>query len=184
MSTRKLHIGGQQQKGGWEIFDANSGSTVDHVGNANDLSQFDDNTFEVVYASHVLEHFDYSGPSAKTFLDGELVIVLSEWRRVLKPKGRLKVSVPDMDTLTKMYADRENYTKEDRFALMRMIFGGHIDRYDYHYVGLNEELIVDALQAAGYGRLWRVENFGLFDDTSNYCYKGVPISLNIEAEKP
>ena len=184
MSIRKLHIGGQQKKEGWEIFDANPGPIVDHVGNAKDLSQFDDNTFETVYASHVLEHFDYSGPNAETFFNSELVMVLKEWRRVLTPGGRLKVSVPDMDILTQMYSDRERFDKDDRYAFMRMIFGGHIDQYDYHYVGLNQELIVDALEAAQYGQIWRVEGFGLFDDTSNYHYKGTLISMNIEAEKP
>jgi len=184
MTQRKLHIGGQQKKLGWEILNANPGPDVDHLGDARDLTCFDKNTFDVIYASHVLEHFDYSSPDAKTFADGELVSVLSEWFRVLKPSGRLKISVPDLDIVARLFADKETYNKDDRFALMRIIFGGHIDQYDYHYTGLNQEIVLDALSLAGFGQVWKVENFNLFDDTSSYDFKGVPISLNVEAEKP
>ena len=70
---RKLHIGGQVKAAGWEILDANAGPIVDHVANAHDLSLFPDQTFERIYASHVVEHFDY---------DGDLVATLTEWHRV------------------------------------------------------------------------------------------------------
>jgi len=56
----------------------------------------------------------------------------------------VKGCVPDMDILTKMYSDRERFDKNDRFALMRMIFGGRFDRYDYHDVGLNHKSRVDS----------------------------------------
>ncbi len=84
-AIRRLHIGGWQKKVGWEIFDARATEVSDHVGNANDLSRFDDNTFIELYASHVLEHFDFRS---------EVAQVLCEWRRVLVPGGRLYVSVP------------------------------------------------------------------------------------------
>ena len=72
--SRKLHIGGQVKVDGWEVFNAIDADYVDHVGNAKDLSRFADETFAEIYASHVLEHFDYKD---------ELVHVLKEWRRVL-----------------------------------------------------------------------------------------------------
>ena len=80
MTERRLHIGGKQKRDGWEILDVNPGPLVDHLGNAIDLSQFADGTFAEIYASHVLEHFDYKEA---------LVAALREWNRVLAPGGVL-----------------------------------------------------------------------------------------------
>jgi predicted SAM-dependent methyltransferase len=172
--NRKLHIGGQVKAAGWEILDANPGPIVDHVANARDLSVFPDRTFERIYASHVVEHFDYNG---------ELVATLTEWHRVLVPAGILYVSVPDLDTLSRLFLDRQSLSIEDRFLVMRMIFGGHIDKYDYHLVGLNEEFLGHFLRLAGFPHVDRVERFGMFNDTSNTQLRGVPISLNVIATK-
>ena len=66
---------------------------------------------------------------------------------------------------------------------MRMIFGGHVDEYDYHAVGLNQDFLASFLHSAGYVNIRRVQNFGLFQDTSSMVFKGVAISLNMMAEK-
>jgi predicted SAM-dependent methyltransferase len=123
---RKLHIGGQVRTPGWEVLDANPGPCVDHVANASDLRIFQDNSFEQIYASHVVEHFDYRD---------QLVETLKEWCRVLMPAGTVYVSVPDLDTLARLFVDRSLLSGQDRFLVMRMIFGGHIDKHDYHLVG-------------------------------------------------
>lgn len=54
---------------------------------------FADNTFDVVYHSHFLEHIDKD--SAPLFL--------GECRRVLKPNGILRVVVPDLQILVERY---------------------------------------------------------------------------------
>ena len=59
MNSRQLHIGGTTVKQGWEILNAIDNEGVDHVGNAMDLSRFESDTFDRIYGSHVLEHFDY-----------------------------------------------------------------------------------------------------------------------------
>lgn len=173
--ARKLHIGGQVAAPGWEVFDANAGPVVDHVGNAADLSRFPDNTFSAIYASHVVEHFDYMN---------HLLATLKEWHRTMTPGGVLYVSVPDLDVLASLFADRARFSKQDRFFIMRMIFGGHFDRYDYHIVGLNEEFLVDFLRGAGFTDLRKVEAFGLFADASGMQFKDVPISVNMTCCKP
>lgn len=172
---RKLHIGGQVRSEGWEVLNALPAPYVDHVCNANDLSQFANETFGEIYASHVVEHLDYTG---------ELVATLKEWHRVLTPGGRLYVSVPDLDTLAQLILAKDRLTVNERFFVMRMVFGGHIDRYDYHMVGLNEDFLTEFLTAAGFMNLRRVVEFGLFTDTSSMRFKDVPISLNMIAEKP
>ncbi|MFO1320562.1 MAG: methyltransferase domain-containing protein [Burkholderiales bacterium] len=172
---RRLHIGGAVRAAGWEVLNANAGPHVDHVCNANDLSRFPDDTFVEIYASHVVEHFDYTR---------ELQDTLTEWCRVLRPGGRVSISVPDMEILAEMFVLKEKYTPDDRFMIMRMLFGGHVDQYDYHVVGLNEEFLSMYLSASGFCNLKRVDFFGLFNDTSSLMFKGVPISLNMTAEKP
>jgi predicted SAM-dependent methyltransferase len=173
--SRNLHIGGQVRVEGWEILNINPGPSVDHVSDAGNLACFEDDTFAQVYASHVLEHFDYAG---------SLMAALKEWIRVMVPGGTLYVSVPDLDVLARLFLDRELLSYQDRFLVMRMIFGGHIDKSDYHLVGLNEEFLRDILRIAGFTGIRRIENFGIFDDTSTTMLKGVPISVNVVCEKP
>ncbi|QPN62257.1 methyltransferase regulatory domain-containing protein [Synechococcus sp. CBW1004] len=172
--TRRLHIGGTVAREGWEVLNAIPAEWVDHVGRAEDLSRFADGTFAEVYASHVLEHLGYQSA---------LPAALAEWQRVLAPDGRLMVSVPDLDTLCELYSSREALTSEQRFAVMRMMFGGQIDQYDFHCVGLNEELLTSYLSSAGFNEIRRVNDFGLFDDCSTLVFAGRPISLNLEARK-
>jgi SAM-dependent methyltransferase len=54
---------------------------------------FSDGTFDVVYHSHLLEHF--SKQSAPAFL--------RECHRVLKPGGTLRVAVPDLERIVREY---------------------------------------------------------------------------------
>jgi predicted SAM-dependent methyltransferase len=172
---RKLHIGGKVRAEGWEVLNALPGPYVDHVGNANDLVRFADGTFGEVYASHILEHLDYKD---------ELLVALKEWHRVLAPGGSIRISVPDMDMLCQMFLARDQLDVPERFFVMRMMFGGHVDRYDYHVVGLNYEFLEEFLELAGFGNVRRVERFGLFEDTSVLQFRGVAISLNVIADKP
>jgi len=170
---RRLHIGGKEARPGWEILDAIAAGHVDHVGNARDLSRFGDETFAQVYASHVLEHFDYKD---------EIAAVLKEWYRVLRPGGALCVSVPDMERLCHLYLT-PGLAPEMRFQLMRMVFGGHVDEYDYHLAGIDERYLHQQLQQAGFSSIRRVLGFNLFQDTSVMQVLGVPISLNVVATR-
>ena len=171
---RKLHIGGTEKADDWEILNATPGPNVAHVCNANDLSQFADNTFSEVYASHIVEHLDYMN---------ELEPTLKDWLRVIEPGGKIYISVPDLDVLAKLIISKNTLTMNDRFHVMRMLFGGHVDKYDYHVVGLNEEFLTAFLERAGYINITKVENFGILKDTSSMIFKNVAISLNLTAEK-
>ena len=142
--------------------------------NANNLSIFSDNTFSEIYASHVLEHFDYKG---------ELKSTLLEWNRVLVPEGKVYISVPDLDALAGLLLSKDDLTFEERFMVMRVIFGGHTNEYDYHFVGLNEEFLTDLLINTGFVNLKRVRFLDMFKDTSSNVFNEVPISLNMIAKK-
>jgi predicted SAM-dependent methyltransferase len=172
---RRLHIGGKQPRAGWEILNINPGPGVDHVGDALRLSAFADGTFSEVYGSHVLEHFDYK--------DG-LMQALGEWRRVLAPGGLLRLSVPDLDVLARLMLERHRLDINQRYHVMRMIFGGHVDAHDYHLVGLNEDFLAGFLKEAGFVQVQRVTRHGIFQDTSDMVFAGVGISLNMTARCP
>ena len=173
--ARKLHIGGKVTSPDWEIYNILDLEGVDHQGNAKDLSRFENDTFESLYASHVLEHFDYQE---------ELEETLAEWKRVLLPEGNLYVSVPDVDKLAELILDKQNLDFSERFFAMRMLFGGQTDQYDFHKVGLNEEFLTHFLIRTGFVDITRTDDFGFFKDTSTKVYKDTWISLNMIAKKP
>lgn len=84
-------------------------STAEGVIAANLLKgiPFEDNTFDAVYHSHVLEHFTRKG--------GEHFV--SECVRVLKPGGVLRISTPDLENITREYlANMEAAIEGDQAA--------------------------------------------------------------------
>lgn len=173
VSPRRLHIGGQVRKAGWEVLNSVPGPAVDHLGYAQDLSRFPDACFVEVYASHCLEHLDFIG---------EVATALREWRRVLAPGGHIYISVPDLTALAKLIL-HPDLTLDDRFTVMKMLYGAHVDNYDYHKVGFDSELLQHFLVEAGFVDIVRVDNFGLFDDYSTLVSGGIPISLNLIARR-
>jgi len=174
MALIKLHIGSRTHAAGWKTFDIEPGHEVDYVGNCKDLSQFSTSSVDAIYASHVLEHLDYQG---------ELLPALKEWFRVLKPGAPVMISVPDLETLCRLFLNPQ-LNAEQRFHIMRIMFGGQTDPHDYHYVGLNWEFLGSYLQAAGFTDIERMKDFGIFDDTSKLKVGNVLISLNVRATKP
>lgn len=171
---RRLHIGGKASHPDWEIFNILAAENVDHTGDAADLSRFPNNTFDALYASHVLEHFSI----------GAVQQVLEEWHRVLRPGGTLYLSVPNLETLAKMFLAKDKVSFQGRFFVVRMMFGGQMDEYDFHKAGFDAEIATNLLWLAGYSDLKQVADFGIFDDTSKMLFNGTPISLNLTARKP
>ena len=172
--TRRLHIGGEVRKDGWEVFNASAGPKVDHIGQASDLSRFEDGAFLQIYASHVLEHFGFRRGLREA---------LREWQRVLVPGGELWVSVPDLGVLAGLFV-RPDLTNADRFQVMRMIYGGQLDPHDFHKAGFDFDILKSFLEKTGFVQIERVSEFGLFDDSSSLRFAGVPISLNVIARRP
>ena len=102
---------------------------------------------------------------------------------MLVPGGRVLISVPDIDVLSTLIVDRAACSMEERFLLMRMMFGGHVDAFDHHQVGFNDEILAWFLGATGFSGMRRVERLGVFADTSETLFRGVPISINMIADK-
>ena len=168
----KLHIGGKELKEGWKILNIQKNDGVDFVGSISDLSQFEDESIEAIYASHVVEHIDQK--NIKQTLKGI--------NRVLKNGGKFYVSVPDLDILCRIFIEKTAPSKV-KFHVMRMMFGGQTDEFDYHYFGWNYEFLNSYLIEAGFKKNERVKTFDIFNDTSSFAPYGPLISLNVIAYK-
>lgn len=83
----KLNIGcGNDTKDGYTNIDKYN-KNADIIAPANDLP-YDDNSVDEIYSSHLIEHL----------LPGtEDITTLNEWRRVLKPGGRLIIRCPNFE---------------------------------------------------------------------------------------
>ncbi|HEX7012851.1 MAG TPA: class I SAM-dependent methyltransferase [Steroidobacteraceae bacterium] len=101
---RRLEIGpGRERIEGFETLNVVGGINVDYVWNAAARLPFRKNTFEIIYASHVLEHI----PWYKTER------VLADWVRTLVPGGRLELWVPDGLKICRAFVEAEtNGTRE------------------------------------------------------------------------
>lgn len=168
----KLHIGGKKQKEGWTIFNVQKMDYVDIVGDIRDLSQFQDESVEVVYASHVLEHV----------CQQEMKTTLHGIHRILKKDGLFYCSVPNMEILAKLLIS-EKLNPQQKWHVMRMIFGGQTDKNDFHYFGWTLDFAKAFFGGAGFRNIKVVKSFNIFDDTSDYKPYGVQISLNLIAKK-
>lgn len=150
---------------------------VHYIRDISDLSFFNDNSVDLIYASHCLEHFHYS----------EILSVLKEWQRVLKKGGILRISVPDLDLLLKIYYQNE----EDPDYIIPQLLGGQNNKFNFHYMVFNKTNLTNKLIEAGFSNVKRwTPNSSLmttFNDFSNYSKivkgKSFPVSLNVEAKK-
>lgn len=101
---RKLEIGpGAQRIEGFETLNVLPNSNVDYVWDAAKRLPFRDGTFEVVYASHILEHIPWYNTEQ----------VLAEWVRIVAPGGRLEIWVPDGLKICKAFVDAEERHSHD-----------------------------------------------------------------------
>ena len=168
----KLHIGGKEKKIGWHILNIQHAENVDFIGDISDLSQFKDETITDIYASHIFEHV----------LQENIESTLHGLYRILCQNGKFYISVPDMDILCKTFIDPKA-PPQVKFHVIKMIFGGQIDQFDFHYFGWNFMLLNQFLKKTGFKKTQRVKSFSLFNDTSDYAPYGAPISLNVIAYK-
>ena len=119
---------------------------------------YPDNSVEEIRCVHMLEHLSFR----------EVPVALEEWKRVLRPGGRLRIAVPDFAKISTVTATDPSW----RFYLM----GGQTDDDDYHKSAFDEPLLRQYLDNAGIVgvRRWESPNTDCAAD---------PISLNLEGFK-
>lgn len=175
----KLHLGcGAAHIDGYINIDIRYLPNVDKVDNIRFLRSYQENSIEVIYASHVLEHFsrwDYKS-------------VLQRWYALLKPNGILRLAVPDFEAICKYYRK----TKDLR-AISGMLYGGQDVEENYHNWVWDFETLKKDLEEIGLKDIkrynWRATEHRDIDDYSQSYLphldkeNGLLMSLNIEARK-
>jgi len=79
---------------GYKTLDIDKNYHPDFIGDARNLSQFEDNSIETILAVHILEHLGhwYEVPN-----------ILREWYRVLIPNGYAEIYTPDLNYIIDCY---------------------------------------------------------------------------------
>ncbi len=175
----KLHLGcGKKHIPGFVHVDIEDHPHIDFRMPVNQLTFAQDNSVELIYASHVLEHFGRH----------EVDQVLGEWFRVLRKEGILRIAVPDFGAVCQRYHETAELGE-----LIGLVCGGQRNEYDYHKMVFDEKLLGARLRDAGFVSVsrydWKNTEHAWMDDYSQAYLphmdkeNGRLMSLNIEAVK-
>ena len=140
---------------------------------------FEDNSIDEIYSSHVLEYFDKF----------ESLDVLSEWRRVLKKNGILRLAVPNFTSLVEVY----NLTNSIDNVIGPIIGRWEINKAEkiYHKQIFDFKSLKNQLEHVGYRDVdyweWKdfISNYPDYDDHSQAYFphmdkeNGIHVSLNV-----
>ncbi len=178
----RLHLGcGSRFIPGFLHIDARFHPHVDLVADVARLDMIPAATVDLIYASHVLEHFGR----------WEFRAVLSEWRRILKPGGVLRLAVPDFAACAKLYYEKG--LADGLNGLIGLVCGGQRDEHDYHRMIFDEPFLTHELVGLGFRQVrrwdWRDTGHADIDDYSQSYLphldkeRGTLMSLNLEARR-
>ena len=113
-----------------------------------DLTVFEDDSVEAIYASHILEHLPLDSPA------------LAEWMRVLKPGGVIAVIVPDLVAVYELSRHGGTWGAGEPMDLTYVnasVFGANLlGREEYagpghqHKQVFIEDMLAERLRAAGF----------------------------------
>ena len=175
----KLHLGcGNKHINGFTNVDARQLDGVDLVDDIRTLYSFNNESVDLIYSSHVLEHIGRL----------EYATVIKRWFDILKPNGILRLAIPDFEQIVANYNKHKNLKQ-----LLGLLWGGQIYPQNYHYMGWDFESIKSDLISVGFKDIyrydWKQTEHAHIDDFSQ-CYlphmdkeNGMLMSLNIEAVK-
>jgi len=177
----KLHLGaGKRDFGeGWFNVDIADFPHIHHK----DITKlpFEDNSVDLIYSAHTIEYFDRQ----------EIIPILQEWKRTLKPNGILRLAVPDFETMCMLYFS-QMYPIENFLGPLygKMDVG---DKKIYHKTCYDFKSLSTLLMSIGMKNIrrykWRNTEHAQFDDHSQAYLphmdkvNGVCLSLNVECEK-
>ena len=145
--------------------------------NIADLSIFPDESADLVYMCHVFEHIKRDN----------LPLVLKEMRRILKPCGVLRLSVPDFDRIIEIYQKTGNSID----CITKPLMGGQDYEFNFHYTVFNRGYLHELLLNSGFKmvREW-VPLMSSNLDFEDWASRTIDIegnsfviSLNMEAQK-
>jgi len=174
----KLHIGtGTTYLPGWINVDVFSFVNADVYSNAMNLP-YERESFDLIYSSHVLEHFNRH----------MILAVLGHWRSLLRPEGILRLSVPDFKAICEYYSKTKSLK-----PVTGLLYGGQRHLLDVHRICFDKETLLSCLSSVGFQIVrewdWRETEHAKFDDYSQAYLPhlkkdtGLLMSLNLEAVK-
>jgi predicted SAM-dependent methyltransferase len=142
---------------------------------------YDDNSVDLIYASHVIEYFDRD----------EIIAILKKWQLKLKPNGELRLAVPDFKNIAKLYVENNIPLKNFIGPLYGKMKMG--DDFIYHRTTYDFTELSHILSKCGFNKIdyydWKDTEHSRFDDHSQAYIphldkeNGTLISLNIKALK-
>jgi len=179
MKITKLNLGCFDRKiPGFINVDIRKDVDPDLIDDVFELNEIKDNSIDLIYACHVLEHADYK----------EAAKALKRWHSVLKLGGVLRVAVPDMQAHFAHY-----FYHNDLRALHSTLWGSQKHPYDYHKNGWDFQKLKEDLELTGFLNIrrydWRETEHFYIDDYSQSYFphmdkeNGKLMSLNVEAVK-
>jgi SAM-dependent methyltransferase len=175
MAGLRLNLGcGPVALSGFVNVDALDLPGVEVVADLGERLPFDDGSADLLYASHVLEHFP----------TGEVPRLLRDWRRVLREGGTVLIAVPDLDVIAQLLIERRGWFTPPNAPWLGAIYGGQKDDYDFHKTGFTGPWLAALLTDAGFGAVRRVKRFsevGAVDGSYAPLPFGMNLSLNMRA---
>ena len=176
-----LHLGcGNIRLPGFCNVDILATHAVDVVSDISKLDNFANDSIELIYACHVLEHFSHD----------DAVRVLTRWFEVLKPGGMLRVSVPDIDRIVRIYVKNwQHFQTPGNSPWIGLLYGGQGDLYDFHKTGFNFCWMTHLLEEIGFTDIREYPHephfvSGVADASLAKEPFGEFLSLNVVATKP
>lgn len=138
----RLHLGcGSISLNGFCNVDVMHTPAADVLDDIRLLRLFNSNSAREIYACHVLEHFSHE----------EVPPILKRWNEVLAPGGVLRISVPDIDRIVKVYHKNfPHFETPGHTPWIGLIYGGQTNPYDFHKTGFNYTWLKFLLEQAGF----------------------------------
>lgn len=157
----KLHFGcGKRIIPDWINIDGYHVKGVDYVMDLRCSLPFADNSTQLVFTEHVLEHIGY---------EKDIDFVLREFYRVLKPGGTIRIIVPDLEKYCNAYVNNDRAwflaTKTGLTpgaCVVNNIFMDHFHKFIYDFV-----TIEDCLQKAGFQNIIKTQYLGSMKNELN-----------------
>lgn len=177
-----LHLGcGDIHLPGFINVDFLQTAATDLVADIAILDKFEDNSVSIIYACQVLEHFPHE----------QIPTILKRWFELIEPGGLVRISVPDIDKIVKIYINNwDHFRSEKNSPWIGLIYGGQKDQYDYHKTGFNSHWLKLLLEDAGfvdaceYPHAPHFAGHGIFDGSMLTEPFGEYFTLNMLAFKP
>lgn len=154
---KKLEIGAMRVKidNSWENLDIAPSPIVDIVADISKPLPIEENTYDLIYMSHVLEHIPWY----------DTVKVLKELCRILKPNGVLEVCVPDFKKIVGVYHKQKipdgwymfNPNKDFMAWINGRLYAYYRGEQNWHHAAFDENHLYNCLREAGFSDIGIIE---------------------------